>query len=318
MTIDLRQKSKAIDFYNLRYSKGYMDDWSLYKINRIYKLLKELNLPTSGRALEFGCGNGVFCNILKKALPNWEVTGCDISSEGIKLAKQRYPDIKFALCDDPEIKSNKYNFIFSHHTLEHVQDIELTSLEMNNLLTKNAFLFHILPCGNEGSFEFNFCKLVKNGIDTTQDGRFFFEDPGHLRRLSSWSLSKIFGKYNFSLSQQFYSNQFFGAINWITKASPIFIFKNILLAKGDNAIASFNLFFYKLLILFFSILRQPALLFERFKRNIKFIPINLIFLFIYPLCKSVDLILDRLADREWNKSRGERNGSEMYLFFSRL
>lgn len=318
MAVDLKQKDKAITFYNLRYGKGYMDDWSARKRDRIYKLVKKLNLPASGRALEFGCGNGIFCHILKEALPNWEVTGCDISDEGIKLAKQRYPDIKFALCDDPEIKNNKYDFIFSHHTLEHVQDIELTTLDMNNLLNQKAFMLHILPCGNENSFEYNFCKLVKNGIDPSQDGRFFFEDPGHLRRLTSRCLSEIFGKYNFSLSEQFYSNQFFGALNWMTKASPIFIFRNIFLAKGASTADNLILFLYKLFILFFVVLRQPAILLERFYRNIKFLPVNIILLLFYPPCKLVDLALDKMADNEWNKNRFEKNGSEMYLFFSRL
>lgn len=317
MSIDLKQKDQAVSFYNLRYGKGYMDDWSKQKKERVSSLIKELNLPAQGRALEFGCGNGVFSWLLKETLPGWNVTGCDISDEGIKLARQRYPEIKFGLCDDLEIKAIKYDLVFTHHTLEHVQDIEAACQEMNGFLGEKAFMLHILPCGNEDSFEYKFCQLVKNGINANQEGRFFFEDPGHLRRLTSGRLSGILAKHNFSLSKEYYANQFMGAINWMSKASPVFILKNILSAKAVNLGSAGKLFLYKIFILFLAVLRQPAVLLERFYSNYKFIPINIIFLFLYPISKPVDLLLKWLATEEWNKKRMDKNGSEMYLFFSR-
>ncbi len=317
MEFNLKQRDQAVSFYNLRYGKGYMDDWSNQKKERVRNLIKELNLPAQGRALEFGCGNGVFSQLLKETLPGWNVTGCDISDEGIKLACQRYPEIKFGLCEDPAIKQVKYDFIFTHHTLEHVQDIEAACQEMNSFLGEKAFMLHILPCGNENSFEHRFCQLVKNGIDANKEGRFFFEDPGHLRRLTSGRLSGILAKYSFSLFKQFYANQFFGAVNWLTKASPVFIVKNILLAKSTNLGAAGKLFLYKFLILFLAALRQPALLLERFYGNFKFIPVNIIFLLLYPISKPVDLLLKWLALKEWRSKRENKNGSEMYLFFSR-
>ena len=88
-----RQESKS--FYDQRYSHGYMGHWSVFEKRRIFDLVKELNLPSRGKALDFGCGRGNFTAVIKEALPGWEVFGCDISSEAIAAASSQNKEIKF-------------------------------------------------------------------------------------------------------------------------------------------------------------------------------------------------------------------------------
>ncbi|MEI2710675.1 MAG: hypothetical protein V9E96_16940 [Chitinophagaceae bacterium] len=57
------------------------------------------------------------------------------------------------------------------------------------------------------------------------ENRFFFEEPGHLRRLTTNQFIEHEQKIGFSLIKDFYSNQYDGAINWITKSSPRFVKK---------------------------------------------------------------------------------------------
>lgn len=87
------QESKS--FYDNWYSKGHMWEWDLKKKLRVLEMIQELNLPKTGCALDFGCGNGVWAAVIKKALPNWKVFGTDISSQAISNAERRFPHLNF-------------------------------------------------------------------------------------------------------------------------------------------------------------------------------------------------------------------------------
>lgn len=62
------------------------------------KLLLEFSsrIPSNGRILDVGCGNGAYSRILSK---NFEVIGIDISEKQIEIAKQNAPKAKF-ICQD--------------------------------------------------------------------------------------------------------------------------------------------------------------------------------------------------------------------------
>lgn len=161
-----------------------MEDWDSKKKLRVLNIIRELNLPKTGVALDFGCGNGVGADIMKKALPTWKVFGTDISSHAISNAKRRFPHLNFFELSNQRRFYEKFDFLFSHHVLEHVFDINETLNTINRLLKKSASMLHILPCGNSGSLEHKISLLVNNGIDKT-NGKYFFEEPGHLRRLNT-------------------------------------------------------------------------------------------------------------------------------------
>ena len=170
---DLYQEEVSKMFYEERFKKGYMSDWDFITKERVYNVIKNLSLPEIGTALDFGCGTGVFTDVLKKALPKWKIYGTDISAEAINNAKSRYPACDFFISDKskPEFK---FDFLFTHHVLEHVYDISKTINEINLFLKPLSFVLHIFPCGNEGSYEYNICKLRTDGISRNMEGRFFF------------------------------------------------------------------------------------------------------------------------------------------------
>lgn len=45
---------------------------------RVFEIVRDLNLGRTGVALDFGCWNGV-TEVLRQALPEWVIYGCDIS-----------------------------------------------------------------------------------------------------------------------------------------------------------------------------------------------------------------------------------------------
>ncbi len=52
---------------------------------------------------------------------------------------------------------------------------------MDGYLKPESSMLHFMPCGNEGSYEYNVCLLRSDGINTELENRFFFEDEGHVR-----------------------------------------------------------------------------------------------------------------------------------------
>ena len=321
-TSQLYDEHISIAFYQKRYAHGYMDEWPIKKKCRIFEVIRSYELPDTGEALDFGCGNGVFTDVIRQALPSgWKVYGTDISEIAIENAKKRYPECVFFVPDDREFISKRFDFLFTHHVLEHVYNLSQVLNEINDRMKYKSTALHILPCGNEGSFEHSICLLRKDGINLQLENRFFFEDEGHVRRLTTEDLSKLCREKGFILNKEYYSNQYFGAINWITKSGPRFVrlVTDKYYAVDEKAKGKLTKLRYKLLFLL--ILRYPATFVESRVRKRSIKKSDYIFLipglFLYVFTKPMDNYLNRKALKEWNKRKTERNGSEMYLFFKR-
>jgi SAM-dependent methyltransferase len=311
---DLRTLEGSALFYEQRYVSGYMEEWPEDKKLRVLELIKKLDLPESGSVLDFGCGNGVFTEVLRRALPKWRIHGCEISQEAIANAKRRLPGATFFLSNDPAFAGRTFDFVFSHHVLEHVFDIESVGAQIAERCAEHSAMLHIMPCGNEGSFEWKLCNWHRGGIDAGMGGRFFFEDPGHIRRLNTVQCQELFSKSRFRLAQEYYSNQRIGAMNWMTRSNPRLIIKmfNPLNAKDlPSALRLAGLF---LVFAPASMLRAPLLIEKRLARNrlsalAVYLPARLAALF--------ERVIVAKASDEWELKRHDRAGSEMYLFFQR-
>ncbi len=311
----LPSSEKLSDFYDERYVKGYMEEWPDDKKGRVFEVIRALDLPARGEALDFGCGNGVFTAILKKALPRWDVVGCDISKVAILNAQKKVPDCGFFLSDAAPLINKKFDFIFSHHVLEHVQDINGIAMQIQERAKETASMLHILPCGNKGSFEHDLCDLRVDEVKKDQEGLFFFEDKGHVRRMTTESCASVFSEFGFILRKQYYSGQYYGAVNWMTRSHPFFIFYLFNPLKGRNLAAGIQLSVLLGKFILMSALRLPFIAYEYFRGKNNFIAA----LFLVPamLSRHFDQYVVSLAEREWQERKTDLNGSEMYLYFAR-
>jgi len=319
ITAQLYDRDASIEFYQQRYSQGYMDDWPSEKKRKVTEVIHSLNLPKHGSALDLGCGNGVFTDVIKKALPGWDVYGTDISASAVNNALERYPDCRFFMAGSDELLKERFDFILTHHVLEHVYDLSKTIDDMDQFLDDSSSILHILPCGNEGSFEHGICLLRKNGIDKNLENRFFFDDEGHVRRLSTDDLCGLYAKKGFLLRKEYYSNQHYGAINWITKKGIDYIL-NLTdndLAVNKIAARALKILRYKLLAIW--ALRYPTVIVEHVigKKNIKDIVKTLCGYSLYVVSKPIDLYLNKKAELEWQVGKRNKNGSEMFLYFKK-
>jgi SAM-dependent methyltransferase len=297
-----------------------MEEWPVEKKQRVSEVIKSLHLPETGEALDFGCGNGVFTNVIKQALPKWNVYGVDISSIAVENARKRYSDCSFFLPSDVSLNNKQFDFVLTHHVLEHVHDVSEAWRKINSYGKAKASILHILPCGNQGSFEYNLCMLRKDGIDRGAGGRFVFEDKGHIRRLTTKQVNDFAAQYDLELAVDYYSNQFYGALDWITSSSPVFILEMTNPRQAKDKISALKLIFLRITLLTIKVMRFPANTID-YKRNkmkkCKYYFCFLAFFLLYPFSKLMNIFFEHMSNLEWSKEKSKKNGSEMYLYYKR-
>jgi hypothetical protein len=189
---------------------------------------------------------------------------------------------------------------------------------MAQMLKPAASMFHILPCGDAGSFEHDLCALKADGIDAASGNRFYYEEEGHVRRLDTRQLKHAAAAHGFSLSRARYANQFWGAIEWITAAGPDFIWTLTDRGGASDAAAASRLQRWRVLLLLVSFLRLPVGKLGTLARRARFSLSASASLaaaaLAYPLALSLNALLKRASDGEWHSAT---TGSEMYVTFVR-
>ncbi|WP_416672251.1 methyltransferase domain-containing protein [Egbenema bharatensis] len=320
--LGLNDIKNASQFYDNRYEGDYMDEWPLRKKQRVYKLLQELDLPEVGVALDFGCGTGVFTSVIKQALPKWQIYGMDLSAIALKKAKARNPNCDFFSLDYLTSTSRKFDFIFSHHVLEHVSDIDEIWIQFSQLSKPGTRMLHICPCGNQGSFEYNLCQLRKGGLRQHPKNTFFYEEPGHLRKLDSQQMRSLAGKYGFEVSLEYYAWHHYEAIEGITAEGRNHVRYLADPTKAVNDLASNKLERLRKQLQIIAILRAPVIIIkqrqQKQKKTWKDRAIITTLKPLTPISWLTNRILEQLADNEWHQRRKDPKGAEMYFLFKLL
>ena len=309
----------ASDKYDQRYQDGYQSVADKTKIERLKHILNLLGLPERGRALDFGGGSGIYTKELSRLLPDWEITCADISKVALQACKKKLPDVN--CMDVADLKNNAayFDFIFSNHVLEHVQDINATFDLFSLVSRKEAYMLHILPCGNEGSFEYRICSIVKEGMDCDHGNRFFYEDESHLRRLTSVQLDQLSLRSGFGKIDEYYANHFYGAVKWIAGSGRAFLSELFAYKKATTKYNAIKLFEYKCIFEILSVLfrirefaNKPASNCER-----KMLKLLLYFSLAIPASRFACRYIERRADLEFSQKPVSPAGSEMYMAYKR-
>ncbi len=322
-TPQLYDLDRSIEFYDSRYEHGYMEDYPADVKERIFGIIRDLGLPEQGEALDFGCGNGVLTDVIRQALPSWKIFGTDLSATAISNARARFPGCTFVEGNAPLLREHRFDFLFSHHVIEHVFDVNRILDQISDALKPRCSMLHILPCGNKGSYEYDLCRLRRDGINSTLENRFFFEDEGHLRRLTTDQLRELCESKGFSLHKGFYANQYYGAIEWLTNvdSSVGFLLTLTDLSQAVDRSAALKLLQKRIFLIAIALARLHAeicsrLLNNRLQGRTK-IAIAMLSLPFYLVTRPIDGHVRRAARREWETSKFEPQGSEMALFFVR-
>ncbi len=320
-TSHLYDEKQSVEFYEDRYEQGYMNEWPIEKKRKIFEVIQKLQLPAKGEALDFGCGNGVLTETIRQALPSWKIYGTDISKKAVANAKIRYPNCIFFEANSPDFTQKKFDFVFTHHVFEHVFNLSEVFNQMIEYLKPESSMLHFLPCGNEGSYEHNICLLRKDGINAELENRFFFEDEGHVRRLTTDEFCKLCQTKDFELQKEFYLNQYYGAINWITNSNLKFVLMFSDTSQAINKEARRKLRKVRMYLIIITALRLPSQIVTKLlrKRNkqLKHYILLLIVLPFLVFSRPIDKYWKRKAREEWDTKKWDSNGSEMALYFKR-
>lgn len=321
-TAQLYDFSQSVAFYEARYALGYMDEWPQDKIDQVLEVLGTLGLPRSGKALDFGCGTGVFSAILAQALPEWEVFGVDVSRAAIDKARQKVSGVKFFQMGDSAYAELSTDFLFSHHVLEHVADLSITRDQMLRYLGPRAHMLHILPCGNSGSFAHTLCQLRDGGIESSLGNRFFFEDEGHVRRLTTDELVSLFTQARFLLLSAHYTGQYWSAIDYFTRIEPYLIdgMSDPSKTRDESAARQLRSIRRRLKVVAWArnfVIRYTKAWSPKRPRSLRSIARVTILALPYFVARAVGIYVSTKARNEWSEHKYDPRGDQMFVAFYR-
>lgn len=332
----LADAATAKRFYDERFAAGYMDRWEAGRMRRIADVLAAIELPAGARVLDFGCGSGGMTRLLVARFPDAVIEGVDISEAAIRSARTRDggAGVRFHVLDDDFVRDHRgrFDFVFSHHVLEHVVDLDATVADVASLLAPGGRMLHALPCGNAGSLPHWLCALRASGIDPARGNRFYFEDPSHLRRCRTDDLERAFATHGCGLERAAYGYHRFGALRLFTEMAPAEL-RALLLPSRGGSLPAMAWVFAAFVVAWWA-LRLPCQVLMRTRRMLQqvrryhtrrladasclaLLGLAIPAAILMPASLPFELSARALDAREWRTRRRDPRGSEMLLEFRR-
>ena len=174
------------------------------------------------RILMLGCGTGEESRLLKE-FDATDITGIDLSSESIKIAKETYPDIEFIVGDMHKLpfEDSSFDFVYSSLAIHYSSDPKSVYQELYRILKPDGLLLfsvgHPLRWASE--------HMVVDDVEYIISG---YAYPS--------SENRVFGNYNtFACHNHYFSN---GEVLSFYTGSPSLHFK--LLRESGFSIEDFK------------------------------------------------------------------------------
>lgn len=160
---------------------------------------------TAPKVLDVGCGNGEFCAFLDTL--GFHVVGVDDSYEGIKIAKEAFPHVKFLEKSIYELDETdldcKFDVITSVEVIEHLAFPVKLLRKAKMLLKPQGCLILTTPYHG-------YIKNIALSILNRWDNHFAIDwFCGHLRFFSVKSLTKILKNEGFINNKFFFTGRFY-------------------------------------------------------------------------------------------------------------
>lgn len=110
---------------------------SQHIFNYIKPFIRDVKM---GSVLDIGCHFGAFLKALKNDLPEWKLSGLDISERFRKEIESISPNSRFYLKNMPD-QNKKFDLITLTHVLEHIENIPKLLSEIKSRLAQNGTFF---------------------------------------------------------------------------------------------------------------------------------------------------------------------------------
>ena len=120
---------------------------------KIVDFLTEVHkLPTSGRLLDVGCGNGAFLRAFAKRASGWSLAGTELS-ETNKQQIENIPGVERLYCTPPSDVPGVFDVISLIHVIEHIPDPSDFLVSLYSKLNQSGALLVELPNHEENPFD---------------------------------------------------------------------------------------------------------------------------------------------------------------------
>jgi len=125
-------------------AKLYEDNWGGVTRLPIERILEIAKSAPGQKLLDIGCGPGHLCYAADKS--GAEVTGCDLSTQMIAIARANYPKITFKPEDAEKLSflDSSFDIVTLNYLLLHVPDQKKVLLEALRVLKPNGLLIFTL------------------------------------------------------------------------------------------------------------------------------------------------------------------------------
>lgn len=180
-----KQTSSETDISHYHYDSATIAHTGDYLLPALIKLLERFSPPA--RIFEIGCGNGAVANRLAQL--GYDVTAVDPSTEGIKIAKDNYPECSFAVgsgYDDLAKQYGSFEIVISLEVVEHVFYPRQYAATVASLLTSKGVAIVSTPY--HGYIK-NLALALMNKWDAHMDPLW---DYGHIKLWSRQKLVQLF------------------------------------------------------------------------------------------------------------------------------
>jgi SAM-dependent methyltransferase len=142
----------------------------------------------NGKALDIGCGSGVFLNLLKRH--GWQVRGIDFSATAAMRAKTDFDiDVFVGDVENAPFEDAAFDFIYLSHSIEHLPDPLSAMKRVAQLLKPTGQVFVETP--NIESFSAKICREYWMPLET----------PRHLHLFSPATLTTLLRRAGLKVSR---------------------------------------------------------------------------------------------------------------------
>jgi len=133
--------------------------------NNLFKRLRRIALPPGSKAMDFGCGTGLFAEVFTRG--GFEYLGCDIDDRLTDYAARLYPNCRFTTSEEVLEREAPFDLILVNCCFHHIEDA-LLSVELErikSLLADNGvfLMLDILLVENDTSFLHRFFMKLEQG-----------------------------------------------------------------------------------------------------------------------------------------------------------
>ena len=140
--------AEDFDYESKRWGAAHLEPqpWFMNGLKLRY-LLSDL-AGMHGRVLDVGCGAGQVAKAVKRARPDLEVFGCDISQSALALASTPNPggvDFRQSTAERLPFADGELDFVWVFDVLEHVDSPETVLREISRVLKRGGGFHIVLP-----------------------------------------------------------------------------------------------------------------------------------------------------------------------------